>query len=315
MATQGAAVDAASFVAFDRGYFREAGVDLEYVQFSNASEMIPALATGQLEANSIAANPAAWNAVARGVPVKVVLDKGSYRPGEGDQWLAVRKDLYDAGRGQRLTDLRELSLAITPPGKGTSTACGLGRGLQQVGMTLDDLNIQPITFPDMVPAFANRAIDAAMIAEPFLTRAIRQGSTVKVLGLGDLYPNFTISTVGLAPSLYDNRSAARGYVRAYIRGIRDYLNATRGRSGEAERTAVYEILASHTGLDLATIREMSPTGFDPNGLVNQEAMLYCYQFFREQGLVPEPVSEAAMAALWGTELTEEVLAELGRVSE
>src|SRR3954470_23434408 len=42
MATQGAAVDAASFVAFDRGYFREAGVDLEYVQFSNASEMIPA---------------------------------------------------------------------------------------------------------------------------------------------------------------------------------------------------------------------------------------------------------------------------------
>ena len=61
---------------------------------------------------------------------------------------------------QRLTDLRELSLAITPPGKGTSTACGLGRGLQQVGMTLDDLNIQPITFPDMMPAFANRAIDA-----------------------------------------------------------------------------------------------------------------------------------------------------------
>jgi hypothetical protein len=60
---------------------------------------------------------------------------------------------------------------------------------------------------------------------------------------------------------------------------------------------------------------MSPTGFDPNGLVNQEAMLYCYQFFRDQGLVPEAVSDAAMAAVWGTELTEEVLAELGRVSE
>jgi NitT/TauT family transport system substrate-binding protein len=182
-------------------------------------------------------------------------------------------------------------------------------------MTLDDLNIQPITFPDMVPAFANGAIDAAMIAEPFLTRAARQGTIVKVLGLGDLYPNFTISTVGLAPALYDNRAAAKGYVRAYIRGIRDYLNATRGRSGEAERTAVYEIMASHTGLDVPTIREMSPTSFDPNGLVNQEAMLYCYQFFREQGLIPEPVSDAAMAALWGSELTAEVLTELGRVPE
>src|SRR5207247_525667 len=118
--------------------------------------------------------------------------QGQLSPREGDQYLAVRKELYDAGRGQRLADLRELSLAITPPGKGTSTACGLGRGLQQVGLTLDDLNIQPITFPDMVPALANGAIDAAMIAEPFLTRAIRQGTTVKVLGLGDLYPEFTI---------------------------------------------------------------------------------------------------------------------------
>jgi hypothetical protein len=135
-----------------------------------------------------------------------------------------------------------------------------------------------------------------------------------VLGLGDLYPDFTISTVGLAPSLYANRPAAKGYVRAYIRGIRDYLNATRGRTGEADRTAVYEILASHTGLDLATIREMSPTSFDPNGLVNQDAMLYCYQFFRDQGLVPE-IPAATLAGLWGTELVEEVLGEIGRVPE
>jgi hypothetical protein len=44
-------------------------------------------------------------------------------------------------------------------------------------------------------------------------------------------------------------------------------------------------------------------------------MLYCYQFFREQGLIPEPVSEAQFASLWGTELVEEVLREVGRVGE
>lgn len=40
--------------------------------------------------------------------------------------------------------------------------------------------------------------------------------------------------------------------------------------------------------------------------------LYCYGFFRDLGLIPEPVSDAAMAAVWGTELVDEVVGELGR---
>jgi hypothetical protein len=58
---------------------------------------------------------------------------------------------------------------------------------------------------------------------------------------------------------------------------------------------------------------MVPPGLDPNGLPNRDSSLYCYQFFRDQGLIPQPVSEAAMAALWGTELVEEVLSEMGRL--
>ena len=44
-------------------------------------------------------------------------------------------------------------------------------------------------------------------------------------------------------------------------------------------------------------------------------MLYCYQFFRDEGLIPEPVPEAAIAALWGFELVEEALSEVGRLPE
>ena len=60
---------------------------------------------------------------------------------------------------------------------------------------------------------------------------------------------------------------------------------------------------------------MVPPGLDPNGLPNQESQSHCYQFFRDQGLITQPVSEAAMAALWGTELVDEVLSEIGRVPE
>jgi hypothetical protein len=37
--------------------------------------------------------------------------------------------------------------------------------------------------------------------------------------------------------------------------------------------------------------------------------------FREPGAIPEPVSEAATASLWGMELVEQVLTEVGRLPE
>src|SRR5262245_57616354 len=143
------AVEVPVWLAEERGYFRQEGIEIEPVTFGSASEMIPALATGQLDAAPMPANPAMWNAVARGVGAKVVLDLGTYRPGDSDQALMVRTAVYDAGRGHRLEDLRSLSLAITPPGKATTTACALSVGLRQAGLPLDDVDIQPITFPDM----------------------------------------------------------------------------------------------------------------------------------------------------------------------
>src|SRR5215208_5459643 len=133
------AVEVLVWLAEERGYFRQEGIEIEPVTFGSASEMIPALATGQLDAAPMPANPAMWNAVARGVGAKVVLDLGTYRPGDSDQALMVRTAVYDAGRGQRLEDLRSLSLAITPPGKATTTACALSVGLRQAGLTLDDV--------------------------------------------------------------------------------------------------------------------------------------------------------------------------------
>jgi NitT/TauT family transport system substrate-binding protein len=285
------------------------------VPFSNASEMIPALATGQVEAATAGGNPAGWNAVARGVAMKIVLDMITLQPGRGATALVLRKDLYDAGRGRALSDLPGLNLGVTPPGKATVSACALAAGLERVGLTLDDLTLQSLTFPDMVPALANGSIDVGILAEPFVTRTRRQGTTVRVMGLDEMYPNFGISHVAYAAAFYANRPAAKAFARAFIRGGRDYLAAIDGRSGEADRAQVDEIIARHTGLDAATVHEMVPSVWDPNGLPNRESSLYCYQFFRDLGLIPEPVSDAAMAALWGTELVEEVLAEIGRQPE
>jgi NitT/TauT family transport system substrate-binding protein len=220
-ASQPVATNVALYLASDRGYFQQEGIDLEYVPFSDSSQMIPALATDQVELAGISANPAMWNAAARGVTLKLVLDKGSFQPGHGNEALVVRKEVYDAGRGRRLEDFRSLTLALTPPGLATTTACAMSRAFQQQGITMNDLMIQPLPFPDMVTALANGAIESADMAEPFLTRALQQGTVVRIIGLDELYPSFTVSTVDFSSSLYANRALATGFVRAYLRAIRE----------------------------------------------------------------------------------------------
>lgn len=309
------ASDAGIYIAADQGYFQQEGLDPDLIGFSSTSEMIPAVGTGQLDTVTVGPNPATLNALARGVPLKAVLDTGSFRPGVNYQQVVARKELYDSGRIRTLADLRGMSVAITPPGKATTSACALANGLERVGLTLDDLAIQGLPFPDMVPALANGAVDAALISEPFKTRAQRQGTIVSVVGTDALYPNFALGLVAFATEFYNNRPAAKAFARGYVRALRELLDARNGRTPEARRTELETIIAQHTGLDVGTVHDMALPGFNPNGTPTQEGMLYCYQFFRELGLVPEPVSDATFASLWGLDLIEEVLNEIGRVPE
>jgi NitT/TauT family transport system substrate-binding protein len=315
IATARTASDAGLFLAADKGYYQQEGLDVDLIPFNATSEMLPAVGTGQVETVTVGPNPATLNALARGVPLKAVLDTGSFRPGVQYQAVVVRKELYDRGRGRDLADLRGMSLATTPPGKATTSACGLAAGLQRIGMTLDDLDIVPLTFPDMVPALANGAVDSALMSEPFKTRALRQGTIVPTVSTSELYPNFALGLIAFSTDFYNNRPAGKAFARAYVKAIRELLDARAGRTSPAVRAELEEIIARNTGLDAATVHDMDLPGFNPNGVPTQEGMLYCYQFFRDLNLVPEPVSEATFASLWGTDLIEEVLREIGRVPE
>jgi ABC-type nitrate/sulfonate/bicarbonate transport system substrate-binding protein len=184
-----------------------------------------------------------------------------------------------------------------------------------VGLTLDDVDIQPLPFPEMIAALANGAVDAGMVAEPFMASVVRQGTAVRAFNVGDLYPGFQLGVVGFSQSFYANRPAAKGFVRAYLRAARAYNAAYDGRPGELTRQQIDEAIARRTRMDAAAVHDMAPPGIRPNGEPSREAIMYCYQFFREQGLVPEPISDAQFAAVWGSELVDEVLSEIGRAPE
>ena len=70
--------------------------------------MVAPLGTGQLDAGAGSASAGLYNAVARGIKIKIVADKASSAPGYGATKILVRKD---RGRQRTLQDAARTSRA------------------------------------------------------------------------------------------------------------------------------------------------------------------------------------------------------------
>ena len=106
-----AATDAPFWIAHKKGFYRDAGLDVEFMIFPSAARMIAALASGELDVGNGAPSAALYNAVGRGIGIKMVADKTKTLTGRGTQKLIVRRDLIDTGRYKTLADLKGSRLA------------------------------------------------------------------------------------------------------------------------------------------------------------------------------------------------------------
>ena len=61
-------------VADGKGFMKEAGIEPEFIIFDSGAKMIPSIATGDLDIGIGASSSALYNAVGRGLGIKIVAD-------------------------------------------------------------------------------------------------------------------------------------------------------------------------------------------------------------------------------------------------
>ncbi len=292
--------DAGLYLALERGYFATEQLDVELVPFRASAEMIPLMGSGQLEVGSGAAIPSIFNAIARGVPLRLVGDKGSYL-GSCALALVVRRDLADQVRD--IEDLAGRKVAVI--NVNVATHMDLIRALEAVGMAPSQVEVVPMPFPDMNLALANGAVDAALVTEPFTTEGIDRGISSQVRCGEDLNPGRQYAMMVFSPHfLQGGRSAGERFMVAYIRGVRDYTDAMRKGIGKEE---VLDVLARHAGGDREVYRRMRPIDLDPDSRPNRASIAFDQSLLLRLGAVQQAVdldavvdggfAEAAMARL------------------
>src|SRR5947209_20228357 len=107
--------DAPIYIADKKGYFRDEGLEVKVVNFRSAADMVAPLGAGQIEAGAGSASAGLYNAVARGMKIRIVADKASSPPGYGATKILVRKDHGESGRYKALRHLRGMKFATNAP--------------------------------------------------------------------------------------------------------------------------------------------------------------------------------------------------------
>ena len=128
----GTTSDAPIYIADKKGYFSDEGLAVKVTDFRSAADMVPSLGTGQLDAGAGSASAGLYNAVLRGVRIKIVADKASSPPGYGATKILVRKDLVDSGRYKEPKDFKGMKFAMNAPG--VSNTATLNALLKSAGL-------------------------------------------------------------------------------------------------------------------------------------------------------------------------------------
>ena len=285
-ASVGGTTDAALYIGQDFGIFRDAGIDFRYRRLDSAAALLGAIATDQLDVAGISLTPGLFASIQRGVNLRIVGDKESILKDFAATQLLARPEYAGGTTADVLRRLKGKTIAVS--GRTSVSFFLLGTLLKKYGMTTKDVRVVELTYSAQIVAFPNRAIDAGVMLEPFLSQAVANGDAVAVSDFVEIVPAVGASIV---PIIYSekfarDRRAGDAFMTAYLRAVHIYMDAFRKNRGK-ER--VIASVAKHTGFSAKIIRDGNPVGFSPDQEVNILFLDQAQRFHVEQGFLREPI--------------------------
>ncbi|MFO7987466.1 MAG: ABC transporter substrate-binding protein [Desulfatiglandaceae bacterium] len=226
----------ACWVALEKGYYKEAGLNVEVAGiFKAGPEEMSAFAAGELDMGYVGEAPAT-TAVANGVARVTVLAQVNT---EGSA-IMVQKN----GPIRSVQDLVGKRIAI--PGHSTVQDFLLKKALTKFKVDETQVRITVLKPPEMIGALGSRQIDAFIAWEPYPAKAQTAGVGRTLLTSSEMWKNHPCCVLVADNRFLKHRPQdAESLVKAHVRAT-DYINHY---PDEAVRIGV-----KYTGMDKKTIR-------------------------------------------------------------
>ncbi|HEY2135957.1 MAG TPA: ABC transporter substrate-binding protein, partial [Xanthobacteraceae bacterium] len=230
---------ASTLIAQEKGYFREAGLEVTIERIDSIGKAVAFLAANHVQVAQGGINAGIFNAIAQGLPVTLALDGGStplYHQ------IVVRSGLADTIKSP--ADLKGRAVGLSAPG--STSMYELASMLARSGLTLKDVDVKHLAFSQMAAALQNGALDAAFTVAPFTEIIVERNIATRWIdpeaGYIKPLPMTSVAYVVNTDWAAQNPDPARRLFLALGRGSRDYCQAYHHGPGRAE---VLDILMKH----------------------------------------------------------------------
>lgn len=210
------------FIAMEKGYFKDEGIDIDPQWFDAAQPIAVATASSKVDVGATGITAGLYNMAAKGQKLYIVADKGREEKGYSSSALLAASAEYDNG----LTSIEALKgkrVGITQ--KGSTFHYMLGRMLEAKGLSLDDVTIVPLgKLSAVMAALQSGQIDACILNEPNITKVRNEGYGKVITQVSEIMP-YQTSGIFYSPEFAKNKDAAVRFMKAYNKACNEYYSA------------------------------------------------------------------------------------------
>jgi NitT/TauT family transport system substrate-binding protein len=285
------------FIAQDKGYFRDAGLDVELKFFDAAQPIAVAVTSGDIDFGVTAFTAGLYNLAGKGT-LKVIGGMSREKAGYPLIGYFASNNAYAAGL-KTPKDLAGKRVAVTQVG--SSFHYSLGLLADKYHFKLSEVKVLPMqSLSNAAAALKGETVDAALLPAS-TARGLMDAGGAKLLGwVGDETP-WQLGAVFASPKTLANKPLVTKLLGALVRADREYhdviLAAVKdGKAPIDERTKpLLEIIAKYTN---ATSEQAGANCayIDPDGKLDVKNVDHQIEWLQAQGFVDKGFSADAIIA-------------------
>jgi NitT/TauT family transport system substrate-binding protein len=231
-----------SFIAQERGYFADAGLDVEFEFFQAAQPMAVAIASGDIDYAVTAISGGLISLADKGA-IKVIGGALKEEAGIDGQKYLISSGSYDAGT-KTLKDLDGKKYAVTQAG---SSFHYMGAKMAAAeGISLRFTPLQKVGA--IIGAMKSGQVDGWSIV-PHIAKPLAKAGAWKIAGnVSDYIPDYQVTTVFTsAKNAANERGLTESFLQGFSRGVDDYAAAMIDKT--ADQDAMIDLIHKYVYTD------------------------------------------------------------------
>jgi NitT/TauT family transport system substrate-binding protein len=285
------------FIAQDKGYFRDAGLDIELKFFDAAQPIAVATTSGDIDFGITAFTAGLYNLAGKGT-LKVIGGMSREKAGYPLIGYFASNNAYAAGL-KTPKDLAGKRVAVTQVG--SSFHYSLGLLADKYGFKLSEVKVLPMqSLSNAAAALKGATVDAALLPVSTARKLMDDGGARLLGWVGDETP-WQLGAVFASPKTLTNKPLVTKLLSALARADREYhdviLAAVRDGNApiNAQTRPLLEIIAKYTNLPVEQVVG-NCAYIDPDGRLDVKNVGNQIEWLQVQGFVDKGFTADAIIA-------------------